>query len=82
MLKALVWSASMQNKIKTYKREVSIGLLLGLGYVVWTGDVSMVEVLVWPVFTFAAAAFGLDSYAKQVQTRSGSYSTDGDPSLR
>lgn len=72
----------MQNRIKTYKREVAVGLLLGLSYVVWTGDIGMVEVLVWPVFTFAAAAFGLDSYAKQVQTRSGSYSTGGDPSLR
>lgn len=39
-------------------------MLLGLAYVVSTGDVSMVEVLVWPIFSFAGLAFGLDVYAK------------------
>ena len=33
-------------------------------YVVEMKDVSVVEVLVWPVFSFAAAAFGFDQYAK------------------
>jgi uncharacterized membrane protein len=67
---------------KTFKREIAIALLIGLGYVVYIDDIEMVEVLVWPVFTFAAAAFGLDSYAKQVKTNYGSYSTEGDPNLR
>ena len=49
---------------KTYKREVAIGLLTGLGYVVFTGDHQMAEVLVWPVFTFAALSFGLDWWGK------------------
>lgn len=67
---------------KTFKREIAIALLIGLGYVVYIDDIEMVKVLVWPVFSFAAAAFGLDSYAKQVKNSVGSYSTDGDPKLR
>lgn len=63
------------TKPKTYKREVAIVLLAGLGVVVFSGNIEMVKVLVWPVFAFAMAAFGMDSYAKQVQNNSGSYST-------
>jgi len=70
------------KKTKTYKRELSVILLAGLCWVVYQGDIEMVKVLVWPTFTFAAAAFGLDSYAKQVKTSAGTYTTDGDPSLR
>jgi hypothetical protein len=51
------------NKAKTWKREAAALMMLGLSYVVWTGDVSMVEVLVWPVFSFAGLAFGLDVYS-------------------
>jgi len=58
-----------QEKIKTYKRELAALLLLGLTYVVYTGDHEMVEILVWPTFGFAAAAFGFDSYAKQLRGR-------------
>ncbi len=47
---------------KTYKREVAAVLLLGLAYVVYTGNVEMVNVLAWPILGFAAAAFGLDAY--------------------
>ena len=49
---------------KTYKREVALALLAGLGYVIYTGDHQMAEVLVWPVFTFAALSFGLDWWGK------------------
>lgn len=45
---------------KTFKREVAVFALLGLAYIVYTGDHRMVEILVWPVFTFAGLAFGLD----------------------
>ena len=74
----------MQSKEtkKSYKREVAVILMLGLGWVVYSGNLAMVEVLVWPVFAFATAAFGLDSYAKQIKDNTGSYSTDGDASLR
>lgn len=50
--------------MKTYKREIAVALLVWLGYVVEIKDVSIVEVLVWPVFTFAALAFGLDWFGK------------------
>ena len=52
---------------KTYKREVAIGLLIFLGYVVETKGSEIVELLVWPVFTFAGLAFGLDWGYKQLQ---------------
>ena len=51
--------------VKTYKREVAFLMLLGLAALVYTGNVPMVEVMVWPVIGFAAAAFGLDAVAKQ-----------------
>lgn len=54
---------------KTYKREVAVALLLWLVYLVEVKDVSLVEVLVWPVFSFAAAAFGFDQYSKLQQSR-------------
>lgn len=54
---------------KTYKREVAAVLLLALGYTVWTGDHEMVSTLVWPVMTFAGAAFGLDAVVKQYSGR-------------
>lgn len=52
---------------KTFKREIAIALLLWLVYVVEVKDVSIIEVLVWPVFAFLGAAFGLDAYSKQLQ---------------
>lgn len=52
---------------KTFKREVALGLLIFLGYVVETKGPEIVELLVWPVFTFAALAFGLDWGHRQLQ---------------
>jgi hypothetical protein len=52
---------------KTYKRELAIGLLVWLGYVVETKDAEIVNILVWPIFTFAAAAFGFDQYRRMQQ---------------
>ena len=52
---------------KTFKREIAIVLLLWLVYVVEVKDVSIVEVLVWPIFAFLGAAFGLVAYSKQLQ---------------
>lgn len=49
---------------KTYKRELAIGLLVWLVYIVETKDASIIEVLVWPIFTFAALAFGMDWFGK------------------
>jgi hypothetical protein len=47
-------------KTKTYKRELAVAML-GLFYIaVFTQDVEMIETLIWPTFSFAALAFGLD----------------------
>ena len=54
--------------MKTFKREVAIGLLIFLGYVVETKGPEIVELLVWPRFTFAGLAFGLDWGHKQLQS--------------
>ena len=53
--------------MKTYKRELAVILLIWLAYVVEVKDTSLVEILVWPVFAFLGASFGLDSYSKQLQ---------------
>lgn len=50
--------------MKTYKREIAVALLVWLAYVVEMKDANIVEVLVWPVFTFVALAFGLDWWGK------------------
>lgn len=54
--------------MKTYKRELAVALLLWLVYVVEVKEPTIVEILVWPVFSFAAAAFGFDQYAKLQQS--------------
>ena len=46
--------------MKTYKRELAVALLVWLIYVVEVKDATIVEILVWPIFSFAAAAFGFD----------------------
>lgn len=50
--------------MKTYKRELAVALLVWLAYVVEVKEPSLVEILVWPVFTFAALSFGLDWFGK------------------
>ena len=54
---------------KTYKREVAIALLLWLVYIVEVKDANIIEILVWPIFSFAAAAFGFDAYGKLQQSK-------------
>ena len=49
---------------KSYKRELAIALLIWFAYLVETKDESLIEVLVWPVFTYSALAFGIDWYGK------------------
>jgi hypothetical protein len=58
---------------KTFKREVAIGLFLFLVYVIETKGPEIVELLVWPTFTFAGLAFGLDWGHRQLHL-------DGPPS--
>lgn len=49
---------------KTWKRELAIGLFLWLVYLAETKDVQVIELVVWPVFTFGALAFGLEWFGK------------------
>lgn len=51
---------------KTYKRELAVSLLIWLVYLVEVKDVTLVEVLVWPIFAFVGAAFGFDAWGKQI----------------
>ena len=56
---------------KTYNRELSLAMLVFLGVLFALGMSSVeamqaAEFLTTPVFMFAAAAFGVDAYAKQV----------------
>ena len=55
---------------KTFKRELAVVLLLWLFYIVEVKDVEIIEILVWPIFTFVTAAFGLDQYSKLQQRSS------------
>lgn len=50
---------------RTWKRQVAVVLFLLMGYLVYEDNVPMAEILVWPVFTFGALAFGLDWHGKQ-----------------
>ena len=49
---------------KTYKRELAVALLVWFFYIVETKEESLIEVIVWPVFTYSALAFGLDWFGK------------------
>lgn len=49
---------------KTYKRELAIVLLIWFAYLVETKDIELINVLVWPIFTYSALSFGLDWFGK------------------
>ena len=55
-----------KNKPKTYKREVGMVLLTYIMVLGWWGDFRVLEILTWPFVAFALGAFGIDSYAKQL----------------
>lgn len=48
---------------KSYKRELAVVLLIWFAYLVETKSESLVEILVYPVFTYSAIAFGLQWYS-------------------
>lgn len=55
-------------KEKSYKREVAAALLIWLVYLVEIKDTAIVELLVWPIISFASAAFLGHEYS-QLQQR-------------
>lgn len=68
----------MLGERKTFKRELAVLLLLWLAYVVEVKGIEVIEVIVWPVFSFVTAAFGFDAYGK-LQQRSTKSSDRGRP---
>ena len=49
---------------KTFKREFALTLVAMLLYQIWEGNIGMVEVIIWPIMTFAAGAAGMQIYEK------------------
>ncbi len=65
---------AIPTQVKTYKREVALALLfvlavVGGGALLNEQAMLIFDKLRWPVFTFAAGAFGLDALAKQWSNR-------------
>jgi len=52
-------------KSKTWKRETALALLLFVGVLAYEEKTEELEVLAWPVFLFAGAAFGMAWATKQ-----------------
>lgn len=55
--------------MKTYKREVAILLLTFWGYCVVTLSAETITAITPWVFLYVLGAFGMDSYAKQINAR-------------
>lgn len=49
--------------MKTWARETFWAMLVFLAYLTVGGNVELVETLVWPIFTFGLAAFGMKQEA-------------------
>lgn len=47
------------EKTKTWSRETALALLAVFIWAVYQNNVEMVEVIVWPITTYAAIAYGL-----------------------
>ena len=58
---------------KTYKRETAWSMLLAIFWVIYVGNIGLLEVIIWPFVTFIFAAFGMDFANKQTDlfTKSG-----------
>ena len=48
-----------QPKRKTWSRETALILMAVFCWTVYSNNVGMAEVIVWPITTYAAIAFGL-----------------------
>ena len=50
---------TVKNPKKTWSRETAALLLLVLVYTIYQENTPLVEVIIWPITTYAAVAFGL-----------------------
>ena len=64
---------------KTFKREIAVALMVWLVYLVETKDIELVKVVVWPILTWPALAFGMDWHGKQSTYRKPSGGSKPDP---
>jgi len=63
-------SDEVPKKKKTWKRETAWAFIFILCYAIYSGDVEMVKVIVWPIMLFVGAAFGMDfTYKQYVETK-------------
>lgn len=53
------------KKCKTWKREISVLMLLFLCYLSFQGQTTELEILVWPFTIFAGASFGQEWASSQ-----------------
>lgn len=62
---------SLKSKLKdkTGKREYAFLLMCALGYLLWTGDTEMMQIVVWPFLSFVATAAGIHIYDKTTSNR-------------
>lgn len=55
--------------MKTWKREVASVLLVFTGFIVWQAaqadPIEALKVIIWPVFIFSGAAWGMEWASKQ-----------------
>jgi hypothetical protein len=65
-------------RVKTYKRELAIALLVFWGYCVVTLSPETTTAITPWVFLYVLGAFGMDSYAKQVQSKRDEMGVNGD----
>ena len=57
----------MKLKDKTGKREIALGLTGVLVWSIFQGNTAMVEVIVWPILSYVAAASGLHIYHRRAR---------------
>lgn len=62
---------------KTYKREMALLLFLWFAFIVETKGPEIVQLLVWPIFTFGALSFGIDWWGKSGGLRQGGQDPTG-----
>lgn len=56
-------------KNKTGKREYAALLMITLGWLVYTGNAEMMNIVVWPFLSFVATSVGLHIYDKTTSNR-------------
>jgi len=55
----------MPNKNKTWKREIAMALLGFIFYLGFIGDITVLEVVIWPFMLYVGAAYGMEWASKQ-----------------